>query len=103
MSDKTISKITAKFAKEVAKVKDAFIMEEMKPYYEEKNGDIVWSQKVKLRLAERKDWKMQNEQIRKAIIKDVGDYFAQWGSQYYIIMGSNIEEIINKHFNHDKK
>jgi len=41
---------------------------------------------------------MNKEQIRKNIIKDVDAYFATWGSMHYIVVSSNIERIVNKHF-----
>ena len=34
---------------------------------------------------------------RKAIIKEVNEYLAGWGSMHYIQIGAHIEEIINKH------
>jgi len=46
-----------KMAKELAKVKDAFIMEELKPYYTIENNNIIFHQKVRIRLAEILDYK----------------------------------------------
>lgn len=78
MSDDTMSKIAKEFAKKLAEAKEAFIIEELKPYCNTEiyNGDykVIWKQKVRLRLAEYKDWKRQFEQeketIKQQLIKD---------------------------------
>jgi len=36
--------------------------------------------------------------IRKAIIKEIDEYFAVWGSMHYFQIGTQVEIIINKHF-----
>jgi len=41
--------------------------------------------------------------IRKAIIKEIDEYFAGWDTVSYIHIAANIEEIINKHFNEEER
>ena len=80
MVDDLIIKISKEFAEKIAEVKDAFILEELKPYftYSSKYG-IEWSQKVYLQLAEYKDFERRFEQekevLRKMLIEDIKEYF----------------------------
>lgn len=78
INDDEVTTITKKFAKKIAEAKEAFILEEMKPYYDYidmATSKIVWSQKVRLRLAEYTDWKRQFEQekenIQQKLIEDI--------------------------------
>lgn len=41
---------------------------------------------------------MNSDNVRKAIIKEVSEYLADWGSMHYIQIGANIEDIINRYF-----
>lgn len=63
-------------AKKIAEAKEAFILEELKPYcdcIDIATGEIIWSQKLRLRLAEYKDWKRQFEQEKKQIMTKLID------------------------------
>ena len=61
--------IAKEMAKEIAKVKDAFIMEELKPYYKIKDGKIIFTQEVKIRLAEIQDFKNQVREVIDRMIR----------------------------------
>jgi len=70
MSDDTISNISKEFAKKIVSVKDAFILEELKPFYTYTSEDgIRWSQKVRLRLAKYNDFKLRFEQEKKNYVR----------------------------------
>jgi len=79
MSDKIISDVCKKFAKEMAEVKDVFVFEEMEPYYDvsQEDGECVvnWKQNVRLRLAEYKDlhnrFQAEKEVLRQSLLHDV--------------------------------
>ena len=35
--------------------------------------------------------------IREKILKDMDEYFEQWGTMHYIQIGAHVKEIIDKH------
>ncbi len=79
MSDDTISNISKEFAKKIVSVKDAFILEELKPFYTYTSEDgIRWSQKVRLRLAKYNDFKLrfeqEKEELCEKIIEDINKH-----------------------------
>jgi len=79
-----VENFTEKFAKEFTKVREAFIMEELKPYYEIKDGEIVFIQKVRVRMAEVKDFEDRTKRIIDSMIMHWRNVeFSQIG-QYYI-------------------
>ena len=87
---------------EIAKVKDAFIIEGLKPYYKRENDKIIWSQEVRLRLATINDYK---DIIRDRLIREiVNSNMYGWAcnhpdnlsGEYNNDFLSEIEEIIEK-------
>jgi hypothetical protein len=77
-----LKKITKQLALEIAKVREAFIVEELKPYYEYKDGQIIFTQKVNLRLAQIKDYK-------EILIEKIKKYYEENPKTAFEI-GSNI-------------
>lgn len=101
MSNKVVTNIAKEFAEKMASVKEAFILQELKPYYTYSSIDgIQWTQKVHLRLAEYGDFerrfKWEKENLQHKLIEDISNKRGE------VVFKDDIINIINKRFEGDE-